>query len=156
MIICLILWAPAYQSTVSPEPTSPASFPVNPLPSQPFQWQKISVLFPTHFMLSLLGPFIPPHISAGVLPVLYHPFQTLPLHVAHLVPIGNCVQPALAPTMKEKQRGWLNNPSLAKGLRGQVCLELKPNLCVSAVTLLLPTPSKLSEKFTLGQITWYG
>lgn len=48
------------------------------------------------------GSFIPPHISAGVLSVLYCPFQTLPLHVAHLVPIGNCVQPALAPTMKEK------------------------------------------------------
>ena len=44
---------------------------------------------------------IPPHISAGVLSVLYHPFQTLPLHVTLLVPIGNCVQPALAPKMKE-------------------------------------------------------
>ena len=87
---------------VSPQPTSPASFPVNPRPSQPFQWQKISVPFPTHLVLSLLGPFIPPHISAGVLSVLHRPFQTLPLHVAHPVPIGNCVQPALAPTMKEK------------------------------------------------------
>ncbi|KAJ8782799.1 hypothetical protein J1605_009407 [Eschrichtius robustus] len=31
---------------------------------------------------------------------------------------------------KSKGRGWLNNLSLAKGLRWQVCLELKPKLSV--------------------------
>ena len=102
VVVCLITQASEHEPTVSAQSTSPASFPVNPRPSQPFQWQKISVPFPTHLVLSLLGPFIPPHISAGVLSVLHRSFQTLPLHVAHPVPIGNCVQPALAPTMKEK------------------------------------------------------
>ena len=112
VVVCLITQASDHEPTVSAQSTSPASFPMNPTspaPSSPLppvshSRHRFQRPFPTHLGLCLPGPFIPPHISAWVLSVLQHPFQILPPHVAHLFSAGNCIQPHLAPTRKEKQR----------------------------------------------------
>ena len=93
---------------------------------------------------------IPPHISAGVLSVLYHPFQTLPLHVTHLVLTDNCVLPHwLQQQRKSKERGWPNNPS-QRTQRAVLSRTQAKAVCISAVTLLHPHPPKLSVKFVPG------
>lgn len=111
-------------------PTSPA--PSSPLPPVSHsRHSRFQCPFPTHFMLSLPGPFIHPTFlpESCLYSNIHFKFYLLTLPTSFLqVTVFNPIWHQQG--RKSKGRGWVNNPSLAKGLRGQVCLERKPKLLV--------------------------
>ena len=148
VIVCLIPWAPEQESTGSPQPTSPASFPVNPRPPLPHQsatpdTEDFSTFPnpPRAFPPRTLHPT--PHFCLG--PVCFTIHFKLYLFT-HLVLADNCVLPHwLQQQRKSKDRSWFNNLS-QRTQRAVLPRSQAKAVRISPVTLLHPPPSKTFSK----------
>lgn len=133
---------PAYTSRASNSSESPPT----PTPHQSAtpDTEDFSA-FSNHLVLSLLGPFIPPHTFLPESCLLYCPFQTLPLHVAHLVLTDNSVLLHWL-NIKGKAKREAGSITRLKELRGQFCLESQTKavsfLQYLSCTHAPPTPPK--------------
>ena len=152
VVVCLITQASEHEPTVSAQSTSPASFPMSPTspaPSSPLppvshSRHRFQRPFPTRLCFPSQDPsshptFLPESpvcTSTSISNSTSSPLPTCFLQVTVFNPIWH------QQGRKNEGRGWVNSPSLAKGLRGQVCPELKLKLFVFLLSLsCCPTQS---------------